>query len=787
MLFFSALEVVLRLAGYGYPTAFFVRAQIGGRDVFVTNEKFGWRFFGPLLARTPSPVVLPVVKGPETCRVFVFGESAAFGDPEPAFGLPRLLEVLLRERFPNAHFEVVNAAMVAINSNVILPIARECARHQGDIWVIYMGNNEVVGPFGSGTVFGAQVPSLPLIKASLAVKGTRTGELLETLVRAGSRGRRGQSEWRGLEMFLQQQVRHDDPRMGIVYSHFSRNLADILAIGRAHGVKVIVSTLVSNLKDCAPFASLHRPGLTEASLRQWEVLYQSGVAADAAGRTAAAIEKFQEAGRIDANFAELQFRWGRDCLAVGQDAEAREHLALARDYDTLRFRADSQINALLRRATEGPQREGIVLADAEAALAQESPHGLPGNELLLEHVHFNFEGNYKLARCLSEEVAKVLPGAISLADSRRTWLSASECAQRLAFTEPSRLKIARSVLRLIQTPPFTAQFSHQEQSRRLQEQVETLLPAATPAALRAAVEQERQALTREPGDWVIAYSQGELLQQLGDLAGAEECWRRVTELLPQSSDFHVQLGLLLLEESRPGEAVEQFDTALRLNPAKTAARNGLGMALARQGDYTGASREYERLLKLKPLAVDALLNLGVALQAQGKTEAAGQEFRRALQCPCDNPEALVMIGRICLKEGWLPEAITNFATAANLDPADAKARFLYGETLAATGRRAEAQTRYEQALRLDPSLAEAHVSLGTELGRQGKHSEAMSEFNKALKFNPNLVQAHLNLAISLVNQHQPEEALRQFQEVIRLDPGNITARQYLQAHGEPSH
>lgn len=55
------------------------------------------------------------------------------GDPQPAYGASRYLEVLLRERFPHEKFEVVNLGVTAINSHVILPIAREVAsRGQGD-------------------------------------------------------------------------------------------------------------------------------------------------------------------------------------------------------------------------------------------------------------------------------------------------------------------------------------------------------------------------------------------------------------------------------------------------------------------------------------------------------------------------------------------------------------------------------------------------------------------------------------------------------------------------------
>jgi hypothetical protein len=123
----ALLEIALRLAGFGYATSFFLPRQINGRDCFVENERFGWRFFGPEMARSPFPLVLPRAKAPGTVRVFVFGESAAYGDPQPEFGLPRMLEALLSLRFPGRHFEVVNTGMTGINSNVILPIARDCA------------------------------------------------------------------------------------------------------------------------------------------------------------------------------------------------------------------------------------------------------------------------------------------------------------------------------------------------------------------------------------------------------------------------------------------------------------------------------------------------------------------------------------------------------------------------------------------------------------------------------------------------------------------------------------
>src|SRR5262245_12900635 len=85
-LFFSVLEIGLRLAGVGHPVSFFLPKNIDGKESVIENERFGWRFFGPEMARAPFPLVMPKTKPPDTIRVFVFGESAAYGDPQPEFG-----------------------------------------------------------------------------------------------------------------------------------------------------------------------------------------------------------------------------------------------------------------------------------------------------------------------------------------------------------------------------------------------------------------------------------------------------------------------------------------------------------------------------------------------------------------------------------------------------------------------------------------------------------------------------------------------------------------------------
>jgi hypothetical protein len=205
------LEIGLRLVGYGHSTSLFKPMRIGQELFLVENPDFSLRFFPPELERTPGPIKMKPQKPPGTYRIFVLGESAAMGDPEPGFGAARYLEVLLRERFPEAKFEIVNVAFTAINSHVIVPIARECSSRQGDLWIIYMGNNEMVGPFGAATVFGAKAPPVALVRLGLAIQETRVGQLLAALGRRLTSSSKTPSTWGGMQMFLNNQVPPESP------------------------------------------------------------------------------------------------------------------------------------------------------------------------------------------------------------------------------------------------------------------------------------------------------------------------------------------------------------------------------------------------------------------------------------------------------------------------------------------------------------------------------------------------------------------------------------------------
>jgi tetratricopeptide (TPR) repeat protein len=708
---FGVLEGALRFAGYGYSTSFFEKTRIGDQDFLVNNEEYGLRFFPPELARFSGPIRMAANKPAGTYRIFILGESAAMGDPEPSYGASRYLEILLRERFPDQKFEVVNVAITAINSHVILPIARDCARQHGDLWIIYMGNNEMVGPFGAATIFGVQAPPLALVRLRLAMQRTRVGQLLTALA-SQVRGKAATpASWGGMEMFLGNRLRPDEPRKQTVYRNFQRNLHDIVQAGLDSGAKVLLNTVAVNLKDCPPFASLSNSNLPAADRALFEKLYAEGVAASAQSNAGLAAQRFEQAAKLDPQYGELQYWWGESLLEATNWAAAGEHLQMACDADALPFRADSRINGLIREEGRKRASGNLVMLDTATRLGTNQMAGVCGQETFYEHVHFNFAGNYRLGLMWAEQVEQSLPAAVK---SRATgaWASQETCERLLGLTDWNRTLVIQSLVRRFYQPPLSGQFNNLQRREALENRMKDLRQRMNPATAEQAREQLHDALKHAPDDHYLHETLATFLQSIGDLRAATSEWRRVHELLPQDSLSYYQLGRLLSLQSQWTEAETCLSQVVAAHPSMVEAWSELGNVHAGQEKYERALADYEQARQRRPQDPRIFCGMGKALAKLKRRPEAIERFRQAIQLNPDYWEAhFELAGELAFDEK-IPEAKAEFAEAVRLQPANPRPHFNLGIMLAKQNKFDEAQREFEETLRLEPGNQTAVTYLG---------------------------------------------------------------------------
>jgi len=508
VLVLGVFELGLRAAGVGYNPALLVPCTVRGTPASCYNLFFAAPFFPAGMVQTPRLYAITASKPPGTYRIFVLGESAAMSDPDSAYAFSRYLEVMLRERFPSMRFEVVNTGSVAINSHVVLPIAKELASQRPDLFIIYSGNNEVVGPYGAGTMLTSAGLSMPLARGSIFYHSTRIGQFL---TRLGTQ----KQEWRGMEMFLDKQVPASSPSMKHVYANYEQNLRETVAAAREAGAKVIVATAATNLRDCAPFASLHKEGLKQDELNSWIAAVQQGDQLEQSNQPAEALKQYSLAAGVDDEYAELEFRIARSYQAVGDFKSAREHYLRARDLDALRFRADSRINEI-NRSVAATFPEGVVLVDAEKILSDASPDGIIGSEFIYEHVHLTPEGNYLLARSMFLQVVKYLPAGVGPPGNPDVH-SEADCERLLALTRYDRARLGAEMLGRLQKPPFRTQLTHSEQLFRMAARAQRSDESPNDTAV-----QYQWAVARAPDDAMLRLRFGMFLYAYNRVAAAQQ-------------------------------------------------------------------------------------------------------------------------------------------------------------------------------------------------------------------------------------------------------------------------
>ncbi|MBX3745933.1 MAG: tetratricopeptide repeat protein [Verrucomicrobiae bacterium] len=714
--FLALAEGALRAIGYGHPTSYLVPAS-HDPERWVENPHFGRPHFPAGLLRVPPPTSIARRKPDGTVRILLFGESAAMGDPKPAFGVARHLEVLLRERFAPTPFEVIPLAMTAINSHALVPMARQGAALDADYWIVFAGNNEMLGPFGAGTVLGRKAPPWWWVRASLAARSTRLGQALEATVARLRGSASGSSQWAGVRVLASDSIAGDVPERARVQTSFQRNLRDIVRAGQSSGAQVLLSSVAVNLRDCGPFGSLLRPDLPAAQREEWTRHYESGRTALASENATAAIESFSQARSLDDSHAALHFESARAWTLQSDSTLAAAAYQRAVDRDTIPLRTDAPLNAIIRQvATE--TSAGFI--DSAAALAERSPEGVAGSEWFYEHVHFTPEGNDALARLFGDALLPLLPEPVRTRDAG-SWISPEASATRLALTPWARSAAVEIMLRRCVDAPFTNRVNHAEQIDLLAAEAARQRRALTPETARFVRGIFTNAVASAPSDHHLRRSHAEFLEAIGDLNGAIAEWDRVREWLPHHPVAWLQAGSLRRLAGRPDDAQPLIERAVALQP-----------------DWP-----------------EAHLELTEVFLARGRPAQAIPAALAAVRLQPDQARAHIRLAHAYGADRRTADAIASLETAVSLDPASWEARYLLGVEYAMQDRLEPAREQFAETLRLRPDHARAQFNLGIALARLQRWPEAAHHLAEAVRLNPRDEDAKRALAEVIVRGRSP--------------------------------
>ena len=201
---------------------------------------------------------------------------------------------------------------------------------------------------------------------------------------------------------------------------------------------------------------------------------------------------------------------------------------------------------------------------------------------------------------------------------------------------------------------------------------------------------------------------------------------------PQMVRPHLRLGVVYRQRGELALAEEAYRRALELDPRNAPAHNNLGNLYREQQNPAGAEREYRLALELLPRYPEALINLAALCTNQGRLEEALALYTRSLEVGGERPELFNNIAIAQAGLGRWAEAEQALRRAAALRP-EARVYFNLGSAVEQQGRLDEAEALYQEALRLDPQYAKPHYQLGLLHEGRGERDAAAREYGAFLR------------------------------------------------------
>ena len=608
-LFFLGLEGVLRLTGVGTDYDYFRTVDINGIEHYQDNKAFANQFYPPSLGVAPLNNTLTTERGDDVVRVYVLGGSAAQGFPHVNHGLDRHLGAHLRAALPGKKVEVINTAMTSVNSHVVYEVARTLPANSADYAVILMGNNEVVGPYGPSTFNQNFLSSLTMIRTLQSLKRTRTWQAVASLVEAAQPESGAEEiEWEGMQMFSGFSVTHDDPRLTHVYSHYENNLRTIIELLQDKNMHVILSSVPVNLRHSAPFGSAHKSGLNDSQLQQWQSLNAAAQALFDGQDWESAVSAYRELLTIDDEYADTHFRLATALEKMSQFDQAKTHYEAALRLDTKRFRSDGVINDIVAKVAAEEAGESLSYVDSVRVFDSAHRGYAPGWDLLHEHVHFDYDGNYFLAREFTQAIMANLQPS-----QRYARLSKERAAELIGFPNHETNQVMNRLLGMVQKSPFTEQSNAAElEEFTAARRDEVVAEVGNPADI---VVRRQPLVDQGQADWKIHYELAEINRFLRNKEASYFHLLELVKLYPHNHESYIKLAEHLSSENKLREANEYLKQSLyytRNDQTKdTQALGWIGLNYMKLNDYDQGQAYLERVVD------DYADQIGATIRAYG--------------------------------------------------------------------------------------------------------------------------------------------------------------------------
>jgi tetratricopeptide (TPR) repeat protein len=303
-------------------------------------------------------------------------------------------------------------------------------------------------------------------------------------------------------------------------------------------------------------------------------------------------------------------------------------------------------------------------------------------------------------------------------------------------------------------------------------------------AVAASVEEARAAVLRAPRSGDRWGKLGMVLLANSFPDEAVECLAEAERLASRDMRWPYYRGTALMRQY-PDEAIAAFRRAVQVGgPEATAPRLRLAELLLAQGDAEEAEEWFREVLEQEPGNVHAELGLGRVACARGAWSAGLPHLRRAAESRLTRQAASAQLAELYERLGDSRAAADAARRAQQLPPGPEppdilrealgklqvgrQARLARASRLLKDDHAADAVKLLSEVVRDHPESASSWLGLGRALLKQRRLAEARRALEQAARLSGDLVEVQFYLGVVLFEQGQPAEAATLFRRATQL-------------------
>ena len=249
--------------------------------------------------------------------------------------------------------------------------------------------------------------------------------------------------------------------------------------------------------------------------------------------------------------------------------------------------------------------------------------------------------------------------------------------------------------------------------------------------------------------------------------------------------LHFALGELYRQDGQYTEAVDAFQTVLRLDFNRSDVHGVLGDLFVAAKDTAGALNSYATAIQLRHSSLLAQVKINHlhrlrGLEAEAHIGSAsldeflafGWSSAQRIKIASSFLAAAANTRDPHLANRFLVRAADTFERGLDSGPQDVLAMNNLGSVYMLTGRDPEAAPLFESVTELDSSLATPHFNLGIIYTRTGNLNRAVEHFRRAAELAPD-ADTYFELGNVYTKVDSLDEAAEAFRQAVRMEPAAL--------------